>query len=66
MAHFSRREFVKTGLAAGALVSVGALPLKANRPTATDMVTLGKSDVKVTLISRVFHGPRRDRLLAIR
>jgi aryl-alcohol dehydrogenase-like predicted oxidoreductase len=51
MAHFSRREFVKTGLAAGALVSVGALPLKANRPTATDMVTLGKSDVKVTRLA---------------
>ena len=51
MAHYSRREFVKAGLAAGALASVGSLPLRAQRETATDMVTLGRSDVQVTRLA---------------
>lgn len=51
MAPYSRREFVKTGLAAGVLASAGTLPLKAERQTATDWVTLGKSDVKVTRLA---------------
>ncbi len=51
MAHCSRRDFLKTGLAAGALAGAGSFPLKAARETATDWVTLGKSDVKVTRLA---------------
>ena len=54
MAQFSRRNFVKTGLAAGALAGSGSLPLMAKAPerqTATDFVTLGRSDVKVTRLA---------------
>lgn len=52
MAHYSRRDFLKTGLAAGALAgAAGSLPLQAERETATDWVTLGKSDVKVTRLA---------------
>src|SRR5271168_1264129 len=51
MAHYSRREFLKTGLAAGALASAGGLSLKAEPETATDWVTLGKSGVKVTRLA---------------
>ena len=51
MANFSRRDFLKSGLAATALAGAGTLGLKAARPAATDMVTLGKSDVKVTRLA---------------
>ncbi len=51
MAHYSRREFLKTGLAAGALASAGSLSLKAEPQTATDWVTLGKTNVKVTRLA---------------
>jgi aryl-alcohol dehydrogenase-like predicted oxidoreductase len=51
MAGFSRREFLKTSLAAGAIASAASLPLNAERETATDWVTLGKSDVKVTRLA---------------
>ena len=51
MTHYSRRDFLKAGLAAGALASVGNLPLQAERKTATDLVTLGKSGVKVTRLA---------------
>jgi aryl-alcohol dehydrogenase-like predicted oxidoreductase len=51
MAHYSRRSFIKTGLAAGALASTGSLSLKAEPQTATDWVTLGKSNVKVTRLA---------------
>ncbi len=51
MAHYSRRDFLRTGLAAGALASAGSLPLRAERQTATDSVTLGRSDVKVTRLA---------------
>jgi len=51
MAHISRRDFVKTGLAAGALAGVGSLSLRAERATAADWVTLGKSGVKVTRLA---------------
>ncbi|MGB8478768.1 MAG: aldo/keto reductase [Acidobacteriaceae bacterium] len=51
MSPYSRREFVKAGLAVGALASVGSLPLVAERRTATDMVTLGKSKVQVTRLA---------------
>ena len=51
MAHCSRRRFLQTGLAAGALAGVGKLPLLAARGSATDIVTLGKSGVKVTRLA---------------
>ena len=51
MPHSTRREFVKSGLAAGALAVAGSLPLRAGRQTATDWVTLGKSGVKVTRLA---------------
>ena len=51
MAHYSRRDFVKTGLAAGALATTGTLSLKAEPQTATDWVTLGKTNVKVTRLA---------------
>jgi 1-deoxyxylulose-5-phosphate synthase len=51
MAHCSRRNFLKTGFAAGVLAGTGNLPLRAARGTATDWVTLGKSGVKVTRLA---------------
>src|SRR5436853_6546228 len=51
MAHCSRRNFLKTGLAAGALAGASSLPLRAARGTATDWVTLGRSGVKVTRLA---------------
>ena len=51
MAHFTRREFLKTGLAAGTVAVSGGLPLIAQRGSATDMVTLGRSGVKVTRLA---------------
>ena len=50
MAQFSRRTFVKTGLAAGALAGAG-LPMLAEGAKATDWVTLGRSNVKVTRLA---------------
>ena len=51
MSYFNRREFLKTGLAAGALAATATLPLFAEHQTATDLVTLGKSRVKVTRLA---------------
>ena len=51
MAHCSRRDFLKTGLAAGALAGAGIVPLRADSSKATDWVTLGKSDIKVTRLA---------------
>lgn len=52
MAHrHSRRSFLKTGLATAALAGAGTLPLFATRGTATDWVTLGKSNTKVTRLA---------------
>ena len=51
MSHFSRREFLKTSLAVGALSSVGTLPLHAAPRTAADRVTLGKSGISVTRLA---------------
>ena len=48
MAEFTRRELLKTGLAAGTLALSGASPLSAQPGSATDLVTLGRSGVKVT------------------
>jgi 1-deoxyxylulose-5-phosphate synthase len=46
----SRRDFLKTGLAA-ALAGVGGLPAKAAPAAATDWVTLGSSGLKVTRLA---------------
>jgi 1-deoxyxylulose-5-phosphate synthase len=51
MSKFTRREFLKTGLAAGTVVAAGSLSLAAERQTATDLVTLGRSGVKVTRLA---------------
>jgi aryl-alcohol dehydrogenase-like predicted oxidoreductase len=51
MSHCSRRDFLKAGLAAGALAGAARLPLKAASETATDWVTLGRSGVKVTRLA---------------
>jgi aryl-alcohol dehydrogenase-like predicted oxidoreductase len=51
MSQSTRREFLKTGLAAGGLAIIGSIPLRAARQTATDWVTLGKSGVKVTRLA---------------
>ena len=51
MAHYSRRDFLKAGLAAVALAGAESFPLRAARETATDWVTLGKSGVKVTRLA---------------
>jgi aryl-alcohol dehydrogenase-like predicted oxidoreductase len=51
MTHYSRRDFIKTGLATGALATAGNLPLRADRQTATDRVNLGKTNVKVTRLA---------------
>jgi aryl-alcohol dehydrogenase-like predicted oxidoreductase len=51
MAHFTRRDFLKTGLATAALAGAGSLPLRAASESATDWVTLGKSGVKVTRLA---------------
>jgi aryl-alcohol dehydrogenase-like predicted oxidoreductase len=49
MSELSRRNFIKAGVAAGALA--GGLPLLAERRSATDMVTLGRSNLKVTRLA---------------
>jgi 1-deoxyxylulose-5-phosphate synthase len=51
MSPFTRREFLKTSLAAGAAASIGTLPLIAEKRTATDLVTLGKSGLRVTRLA---------------
>ena len=47
----SRRTFLKTTAAVGAIAGVGNLPLHAERETASSLVTLGKSGVKVTRLA---------------
>jgi aryl-alcohol dehydrogenase-like predicted oxidoreductase len=51
MSPFSRRHFLKGSLAAGTLATVGNLPLHAAPASATDMVTLGKSGMRVTRLA---------------
>jgi 1-deoxyxylulose-5-phosphate synthase len=51
MSQFSRRDFLRTGAAAGALATLGTLPLPAATQSATDWVALGKSGVKVTRLA---------------
>ncbi len=52
MSHCSRRNFLKTGLAASMLGGLGGnLARSATKRTATDWITLGKSGVKVTRLA---------------
>ncbi len=51
MSRISRRNFLKTTVATGALAGMGSLPMLAEPATAADMVTLGKSGVKVTRLA---------------
>lgn len=51
MPRHTRREFLKTGLAAGALALNEAPPRAVGRQAATDWVALGKSGVKVTRLA---------------
>jgi aryl-alcohol dehydrogenase-like predicted oxidoreductase len=51
MRNFSRRDFIKTGIAAAVVAGAGNLPLRAAPEPATDWVTLGKSGVKVTRLA---------------
>jgi 1-deoxyxylulose-5-phosphate synthase len=51
VSHHTRRDFLRAGLASGAIAASGRLPLSAARQTATDWVTLGKSGVKVTRLA---------------
>ena len=51
MSPITRRSFLKTGMAAGAMATVGTLPLVAARRTATDTVVLGRSKVEVTRLA---------------
>ena len=51
MRHISRRHFLKAGAAASALAGLHGAPLIAERASATDWVTLGKSGVKVTRLA---------------
>jgi 1-deoxyxylulose-5-phosphate synthase len=51
MTNCSRRGFLKTGLAAGALAGAGKWDLTAATGKATDWVTLGRSNIKVTRLA---------------
>jgi aryl-alcohol dehydrogenase-like predicted oxidoreductase len=51
MSPYTRREFIKTSLAAGTVASVGTLSLQATEQAATQVVTLGKSEIKVTRLA---------------
>ena len=51
MSSTTRRSFLKTGLAAGAMVSAGIRPVFAAKRTATDTVVLGRSKLEVTRLA---------------
>lgn len=51
MSNYSRRDFLKTSLAAGAVMGVAGQPLQAEPRKATDWVELGRSGVKVTRLA---------------
>jgi len=51
MSPISRRSFLKTTAATGALAGMGALPVFADHGAASDWVALGKSGVKVTRLA---------------
>lgn len=69
MSPYSRREFIKAGMAAGvaagALSGAGSLTASAEPQTATSWVTLGKSGIKVTRLALgtgTFNGMVQQRL----
>ena len=51
MSSITRRGFLKTGLAAGAMATTGILPLAAAKRTAADTVVLGRSKVETTRLA---------------
>src|SRR5579863_4580007 len=51
MVRISRRDFIKTSVATGAVASIGSLPSLAEKSSATQVVTLGKSGVKATRLA---------------
>ncbi len=51
MSRYSRRDFLKAGAAAGAVATLGNVPLSAATRKATDLVTLGKANVQVTRLA---------------
>ena len=51
MSNPTRREFLRTGLAAGTIALTGSLPLIAQRARATDVIALGRSGVKATRLA---------------
>ena len=51
MPQFTRRDFLKTGVAATVLSGVGGAAVARTERSATDWVTLGKSKVKVTRLA---------------
>jgi aryl-alcohol dehydrogenase-like predicted oxidoreductase len=51
MSDYSRRDFLKTGIAAGALAGSGTLAMSAAHKSATDWVKLGRSEVSVTRLA---------------
>ncbi|MBV8832280.1 MAG: aldo/keto reductase [Acidobacteriaceae bacterium] len=51
MAYCSRRDFLKSGIAATTLAAAGTHSAKAVAQSATDWVTLGKSDIRVTRLA---------------
>ena len=51
MSSITRRSFLKTGLAAGAVATAGSIPLLASERSATDTVVLGRSKVQVTRLA---------------
>jgi aryl-alcohol dehydrogenase-like predicted oxidoreductase len=51
MSRYSRRDFLKATAAAGAVATLGDLPLTAETPKATDWVPFGHSGVKVTRLA---------------
>ena len=51
MSQFTRRDFLKTSIAAGAMAGVGTTTLHAAPPSATDTVALGKCGLKVSRLA---------------
>jgi aryl-alcohol dehydrogenase-like predicted oxidoreductase len=51
MSTLTRRELLKKSLAAGVVAATGHLPVLVAKQSATDWITLGKSDVKVTRLA---------------
>lgn len=65
MTQATRRDFLKAGIAAGALYGAGGAMSQTTKRSATDWVTLGKSNVKVTRLAfgTGSHGGRVQREL---